>query len=50
MKILVNGCSFTYGADLDDHINERWSSYLPHDVTNIAMGGQSNEPSVEDVD
>ena len=47
MKILVNGCSFTYGADLDDHINERWSSYLPHDVTNIAMGGQSNDLIVD---
>jgi hypothetical protein len=47
MKILTNGCSFTYGADLDDHINERWSSYLPHDITNIAMGGQSNDLIVD---
>lgn len=44
--ILVNGCSFTEGYDLED-INNNWPSQmsrlLDHPVTNLALGGASND-------
>lgn len=46
MKILFNGCSFTYGADLKDK-NKRYSNYLSNDIVNLAVGGQSNDLIVD---
>ena len=46
MKILCNGCSFTYGADLKDK-SKRYSNYLSNDVVNLAVGGQSNDLIVD---
>ena len=41
MKIFVNGCSFTYGADLEN-VHDRYSTFLSDDVVNIGRGGQCN--------
>ena len=46
MKIFCNGCSFTYGADLEN-IDDRYSSFLSDDVTNIGRGGQCNDLIVD---
>ena len=46
MKIFVNGCSFTYGADLEN-INDRYSTFLSDDVVNIGRGGQCNDLIVD---
>ena len=46
MKIFCNGCSFTYGADLEN-IDDRYSSFLSDDVVNIGRGGQCNDLIVD---
>jgi len=44
--ILINGCSFTEGYDLED-INDNWptqfSKLTNQDIINLALGGASNE-------
>lgn len=44
--LLVNGCSYTYGDELDDPINERWSTHLSSllgsKIENIGSCGASN--------
>jgi len=44
--ILINGCSFTEGYDLEN-INDNWPSQLSHiinkPISNIALGGSSND-------
>lgn len=47
MTLLVNGCSFTYGDELPNHEEERFSTHLGKllniDVVNAAWPGSSNE-------
>lgn len=47
MTLLVSGCSFTYGDELDNIEEERWSTHLGNltnmEVTNVAKPGNSNK-------
>jgi len=47
MTWLVNGCSFTYGDELENHEEERWSNHLSkllnEKIINIALPGSSNK-------
>jgi len=47
MKLLVSGCSFTYGDELEDPARDRWSTHLGKlldcEVVNTARPGNSNK-------
>jgi hypothetical protein len=47
MKLYFNGCSFTYGEELENPQQSAWptlvASYLKHDFLNDAISGNSNE-------
>jgi len=46
MKLLANGCSFTYGSDMLKSTSQTWPTQLENnfsEVHNIAMGGGSND-------
>jgi hypothetical protein len=47
MTLLVSGCSFTYGDELDNIEEERWSTHLGKllnmEVINVAKPGNSNK-------
>lgn len=50
--ILVNGCSYTYGDELEDPSSQRWSTHLEEilgtKVLNIARPGSSNSKIFRD--
>lgn len=50
--LLVNGCSYTYGDELDSPETERWSTHLAKlrstEVVNIAKPGSSNSKIFRD--
>lgn len=50
--LLVNGCSYTYGDELDNPEQERWSHFLGNlrstEVVNIAKPGSSNSKIFRD--
>lgn len=50
--LLVNGCSYTYGDELDNPEQERWSTFLGDlrstEVVNIAQPGSSNSKIYRD--
>lgn len=45
--LVVNGCSFTYGAELEDPVNEAWPAHVAKNlgipVVNIACGSIGND-------
>ena len=47
MKIYFDGCSFTYGSELENHEKERYSRLICNELgaeeKNYAMGGGSND-------
>ena len=48
MKIFFNGCSHTYGEELEDPKTQRYSALLECDDVNIARVGNSNDIIVKE--
>ena len=48
MKILFNGCSHTYGVELEHPETQRYSALLGHDHVNLAQGGKCNDLIVKE--